>query len=272
MRTRIFALALPVLVLGIANMAIAQGMPASQPSILTIVREEVKAGRGSEHAKHEAGWPAAYEKANSPYYYLALVSMTGPSEAWYVSSYNSHAAMADSMKMEDKDPALSSELARLSRVDAEYINGVRVIQTSARTDLSQGDFPDLAKARFDQITIFRVRPGHESQFEEAAKAYGAAAKRASVNARYRVYEVVAGMPAPAYIIFSTVDDYAEFDQRMTAGQATMKALTADERATMQKFAAEALVNEETNRFRVDPLQSYVSEETRAKDPAFWSPK
>ncbi len=57
--------------------ALAQGLPKSQPKLLTIVREEVKVGRAAEHARHEAGWPAAYEKAKSPDYYLALSSITG---------------------------------------------------------------------------------------------------------------------------------------------------------------------------------------------------
>ena len=38
-----------------------------QPKMITIVREEVKIGRNAEHSKHEAGWPAAYEKAKAEY-------------------------------------------------------------------------------------------------------------------------------------------------------------------------------------------------------------
>ena len=68
-----------------AHLAFGQtGLPTSQPKLLTIVREEVKPGRAADHANHEAGWPAAFEKAMSPDYYLAMTSLTGPSEAWYV--------------------------------------------------------------------------------------------------------------------------------------------------------------------------------------------
>src|SRR6185436_7635458 len=55
----------------IPNVAIAQTLPTSQPNMITIVREEVKLGRDADHANVEAGWPAAYEKAKSPDYYLA---------------------------------------------------------------------------------------------------------------------------------------------------------------------------------------------------------
>ena len=128
--------------------AAAQTLPASQPNMITIVREEVKVGRDADHAKPEAGWPAAYEKAKSPDYYLAMTSMTGAPEAWYITAYASHAAIGDSLKREDGDAVLTAELARLRRADADMISSVRVLQARARTDLSYGAYPDLAKERF----------------------------------------------------------------------------------------------------------------------------
>src|ERR1043166_4933008 len=154
----------------------AQSLPTTQPKLISIVRETVKPGRSAEHAKHESGWPAAFEKAKSPYYYLAMTSLTGATEAWYVGSFENHAAIADSMKRESTDETLSKELDRLSLHDAEYISGISVVQARAMPEISIGNFPDLAKTRFFEITIMRLRPGHGSLFEEAAKAYGSAAK------------------------------------------------------------------------------------------------
>jgi hypothetical protein len=247
-------------------------MPTSQPALITIVREDVKLGMGADHARHEAGWPAAYEKAKSPDYYLAFVSMTGPSEAWYVVPFTSHAAIGEGMKREAADPVLSAELERLSRADAQFLNNVRVMQAVGRTDLSMGAFPDLAKIRFTEISWYRVRPGHEQEFEAAAKAYRAAAQRSAPSTSFRVYEIIAGVPGPTYLIFSSVQSYGEFDQMMAAGQATMAGVKPDEMDAFQKFFTEGLINYETHRFRVDPGQSYVSAEARATDPNFWMPK
>jgi hypothetical protein len=105
----------------------------TQPNLITIFQEDVKVGRGSEHAKHESGFPAAYEKAKSPYYYLAMTSVTGQSQAWYISPWESHAAIGDSMKREDSDPFLSAELARLGRRTLNCINSFRSLE-AARTD------------------------------------------------------------------------------------------------------------------------------------------
>ena len=263
---------LVALLVGCAGSLSAQALPTSQPALLTIVREDVKIGREADHAKFEAGWPAAYAKAKSPVFYLAFVSMTGPNEAWYIVPAASHAEMDDAMKREAGNAALSAELERLGRGDSEFITNRRVIQAAGRADLSMGAFPDLAKARFTEVTWIRVRPGREGDFETAAKAYRTAAQRSAPATSYRIYEVIAGVPGPTYLVFASVNSYGAFDQMMAGAQATMRGATADEASTLQKFFADGVINFETQRFRVDPAQSYVPAETRAADPAFWNPK
>lgn len=260
---RILALACgaPVVMSGQAT-----GLPTSQPSMVTIVREQVKVGRAAEHARIEAGWPAAYGRANSPDYYLAMTSMTGTPEAWYVIPTASHAAYAETMR---RDAPIQDELDRLSRADAEVLDGIRTIQAMARPDLSMGTFPDLTRQRFWEISIARVQPGHEAEFDAAAKAYGTAAQRSAPNAQYRIYQVIAGMPTPTYIIFSSVANYGDFDQMFADGMKTMQNATAAEQAALQKFSTDATLSWETNRLRLDPRQSYVSREVRTTDPAFW---
>jgi hypothetical protein len=263
---------LAVACLAYAASASAQGgLPTSQPNYLTIVREEVKLGRAADHERIEAGWPAAYEKASSPDYYVAYVSTTGRSEAWFVAPFDSHKALGDSLKRENDDAVLSAELKRLHKADADTLTNVTVIQAMARKDLSLGAFPDVAKTRFAEITIFRVRPGHERGFEGAAKAYGSAAKRSAPDTSYRVYEVLAGIPGPVYLVFSSTQSFGEFDRAMSDSMATMKGATEEERSTLEKFSKEGLVNVETQRFRIDPAMSYVPKEIRSSDP-FWAPK
>jgi hypothetical protein len=264
--------AVVILALAAVSQSFADGLPDKQPNLIHIWRESVKPGRAAEHAKNEAGYVAAYEKSKSPANYLGLVSDTGPDEAWYISAWESNASMGEDRKREDKDAALSAELTRLDRIDAEYVNSVKKVIARARPELSVGQFPDLAKARYFQITVYRIRPGHESQFEAAARAYGAAMKRGAPKGSGRVYQVVAGMPVPTFLVISSLEDYADFDQLAANAGAAWNAATPEEQATIGTFAKEAVLEEESNRFHVDPVQSYVSKETRAKDPEFWSPK
>lgn len=254
-----------------AGAAVAQPLPTTQPNFLQIYREEVKVGHGADHAKVEAGWPAAYEKAKNPYTYIALTSLTGPGEAWFVVPFQSQEAMGDALERDD-EPSLAASLDTLRKQDAEHVSGFRSILAMARKDLSRGAFPDTAKQRFYEVTIFRVRPGHSRGFEAAAKAYGAAAERGAPESSYRVYEVMAGMPSPTYLVFSSVTSYGGFDKAMAADQAAMKGATSEEMNALQKFSVEGLVNTETIRFRLDPRMSYVPAEVRAQDPQFWGRK
>jgi hypothetical protein len=259
------------LLLGSLHPALGQDLPTTQPKLLTIIREQVKIGRSAEHSKFEAAFSAAFQKAKSHEYYLAVTSMTGSNEAWYLIPHDSHAEVAETMKRWDKDPVLSAELDRLALADAEYISAAQTIEAVARPDLGVGTFPELSKARFFEISIFQIRPGCEMQFDDVAKAYAAATKRVAPKASYRAYQVLAGMSQPTFLFFSSVEDYAEFDQRLAEGPAIFKGANSDEMAAFQKFR-EVAERVESNRYRLDPVQSYVSKETREKDPDFWLPQ
>lgn len=248
---------------------LAQGMPTSQPGILNIFVESVKPGMDAAHAANEAGWPAAYAKANSPWNYLALSSMTGDAEVWFVSPYASFAAEGESMKETEAKPALGSELDRLWAADGQYLSGTRSFQAMARPDLSYGTFPDLAMVRFYDITMFRIRIGHEQSWEATAKLYMEQVKKFAPGMSYRIYQVSAGMPGGYYMIMSSVTDYAQYDNVMATDQAMFGKVSPKDMATLQQSMANDVQIVITNRFRVSPSMSYVSAETKAKAPDFW---
>jgi hypothetical protein len=271
MRKSVLSLTLLALVAGSAATALAQGMPTSQPKFLHIYREAVKIGRSADHSRWEAGWPAAFEKAKFPDNYIALEAVTGPTEVWYLSPYASQGAFGESMARQDADAALSAETERLSRGDAEFVSSVNAIEAVARPDLSHGTFPDLAMMRFWEISTFRVKPGHGDDFAAAAKAWASASARSAPAASWRTYQVVGGAPDGTYLIFSSYGSFADFDKAAAEGEATWKGLTFDERTALQKFDTDGAVSTMTNRYRLDPRQSYVPAATRQKDPAFWMP-
>jgi hypothetical protein len=270
MKKTALCLTLLALAAGSAAPALAQGIPTTQPKFVHIFREQIKPGRSGEHAKWEAGWPAAYEKAKSPYNYIALQSITGPSEVWYVTPLANQAAYGEMVASEDKDPALATELERLNKGDAEFRAEESALQAVARPDLSHGAFPAVGKLRYYEITTFRIRPGHESAFFAATKAYKAVMARSAPNASWRTYDVVAGAPGGTFLIFSSVGAFADFDRMMADSETAMKGATPEETDVLGKFMKESVLNASTNRYRLDPGQSYVNAETKAMDPAFWA--
>jgi hypothetical protein len=269
-KTRVSLTFLALAVGGVAT-ALAQGMPTTQPKFLHIVRESLKTGRTGEHAKWEAGWPAAFEKAKSKYNYLAIASMTGPQEAWFLEPFASQAAFGESLA-EENDPELGPELERLRKGDAEFVSDVTALQATAVPDLSHGAFPDISKVRFYEVTTFRLKPGHYEEWVAATKAYKSASARSAPDASWRTYEVVAGAPGGTYLVMSSAASFADFDKMASEGEATWKNMTPEESAVLNRFMKEGVINTVTQRFRVEPGMSYVDAATRAKDPAFWSAK
>ncbi|MDH4349931.1 MAG: hypothetical protein OEW56_02140 [Gemmatimonadota bacterium] len=271
MRSTIFRLTPAMLMLCGTGTALAQGLPASQPGFITIYREYVKTGRAAEHATIEAGWPAAFATANSPTTYLALTSMTGGSEVWFLVPSASYAAMEADSKRNAANPALTAELDRLSRADAETLDQVRTMLLRARPDLSMGAFPNLAKVRYYEVTTFRVRLGQQQAFEAASKTWMASATRNNPSAAYRTYELVAGGPTPTYMVFTSSESYAAFDPMMAMGDKIWAGMTTDELAVMQNAVA-GIANMQSDHFRVDATMSYVDKATKDQDPTFWLPK
>jgi len=271
MRKSSVSLTLLALVAGGGATAFAQGMPTTQPKFLHIVREQIKPGRAAAHAKWEAGWPEAFEKAKSPYHYIALQSITGAPEVLFVAPLANQAAYGEMTALES-GPALAAELERLGTGDEPFLSEQSAIQAVAMPELSHGAFPEVGKMRYYEITTFRVKPGHQDAWIAATKAYKAAAARSAPGATWRTYDVVAGAPGGTYLVFSSVGSFADFDKMMAEGEATMKGATPEEMDVLGKFMKDSVISVSTNRYRVDPGQSYVNAETRAKDAAFWAKK
>lgn len=264
--------AMTLVLLSVPGIGTAQSpVPTTQPSVLTIFREEVKYGHGAEHEMVEAGWPAAYARAKSPYTYIGLTTLTGASEAWFIVPFANWRAMGDEMKMEQNDPVLAAELARLSKADAEHVSSARSLHLVGRPDLSAGAFPNVGKQRFYEVTFMRVRPGHEAAFDEVAKLYAATFKKAAPAGSYRVYQVMAGMPGPTFAIFWSTESMAGFDEVLALDAALMKTFTPEQLGALQKFSRESLLNAESHRLAVNGRMSYVDDATAAQDPAFWRP-
>jgi len=251
---------------------VAQQLPSTQPQIIAIYRETLKLGHDAAHAKTEAAWPAAFARANSPDYYLAMASMTGPAEVWFVQPWDSYGTWGKSMARDEANAELTAALDRAWEADAEHLSDATTIEAMAVAELSQGDFPDLNRVRFWDISVWRTRPGFDQDFAQAVGAYKAIVSRTNASARWRTYRVTAGMPDGTFIMFSSVAAFGEFDAMMADGQKVMAAATPDEMAIFEKFFKEGMISAVSNKFQLDAGMSYVSAETKATDPAFWNKK
>lgn len=251
--------------------AYAQSTPA--PNILQIFREEVKVGHGAAHAKTEAGWPRAFTKANWPTHYVALTTVTGPSEAWFITGFESLAAWEKDTQATEATPALQAELDRLSAEDAQHINNGRTIVARYRADLSHRPGVNLPAMRYFSVTTVRVRPGRNADFEASRKISVEAHKAAGVMDNHSVFQVMSGMPIGTFLIITPMKSMAEIDAGpQVHGQTYQDAVGDEGRKKLSELATSGTISAETTYFRVSPGMSYPSPEYVAADPGFWKPK
>ena len=241
------------------------------PAYIQIFREQVKFGRVGAHVQTESGWPRAFGKAKIKNNYIALTSVYGPNEAWFVEGHESIAEIEAANKAVGAAPGLEAELDRLSQADAANVSGSDAILARFVADASNPGQVNLGEIRFWEVTIFRVRPGKEASFFEGAKLFQSVVQQAKVSAPWASFEVQAGIGGPTYLVFSPHKTLSELDQNTGAGAAIGKAMTVE---VMKQFGtiSENFISVQNIVFSVSPEMSYPTAEWVASDPAFWNKK
>jgi len=256
-----------------APLAAQETAPTPPPKILQIFREEVKPGHGPAHAKTEAGWPRAFAKAKWPTNYIAMTTITGPTEAWFVTGYESYEAWEKDTQNIEKNAVLQAELDALSGQDGDHLSGVRSVALTYREDLSHRPGVSIPLQRYLSVTIVRIRPGHNADFEDARKIVKAAHEKAGVKDNHSVWQVTSGMPNGTFLVMTPMRSLAEADAGpQVHGQAYRDAVGDEGRKKLSELAASGTISSETMIFAFAPKISYPSKEYIAADPDFWAPK
>ena len=261
------------LTLSIASGLLAQApAPPGPPRVLQIFREEVKPGKGPAHQKWETGWPRAFAKVNWPTHFLGMTSVSGPSEAWFLTGYESFAAWEKDRQNFDNNRTLKAEDDRLTAGDGEFLSASRSIVAAYREDLSSKVVIQLPKMRYFRVLTFRVRPGHDSDFEEAAKIIKAGYEKANVALPWASYQVSLGMPTPTYLVFLPMKSFDEIDASVARSKTMQEAYGEENQKKMTKLASDGYLTIDSNIFAFDPKMSYPAKEFIAADPEFWTTK
>ena len=250
----------------------ARGQAGPPPKVLSIFREEVKAGRGSAHEKVEAGYIRAFQRAKWPVYSLAMTAAVGGTDAWFMTAYDSFAAMDKDRQNFEKATQLIADFERLDIVDADFRTGQRSIVCVLNEELSFGGPFDVSQMRYFSVNTVRVRPGHDDEYREARRLLVEAQRKANPNGHSVLYAVAAGMPNGTYLVFTPRKSLAELDPNPTLAKAIQDALGEDNAKKRQKLLADAVISTETTIYAFSPRMSYVPKEWAKTGGEFWSPK
>ncbi|MGZ6972293.1 MAG: hypothetical protein ACXVID_11555, partial [Thermoanaerobaculia bacterium] len=207
-----------------------------------------------------------------PTHYIAMTTLTGASEAWFLAGYPSFAAWEKDRDETDKNKALTADLDRLFEKDAELLTNVRSLVAVLREDLSAGGPVDIAKMRYFRMLTFRVRPGHENDFQDAVKIVKGAYEKAKIEVPWAVYQISGGMPGPTFLIFIPMKSMSEIDTALTRAGAIREAEGPENEKALAKMASDGYATVESNIFAFSPAMSYPAKEFVSRDPEFWTPK
>jgi hypothetical protein len=254
--------------------ALGQAQEMKPPKVLQIFREEVKPGKTAAHEKVEAGWPRAFAAAKWQTHYIAMVSVTGPSEAWFFAGYDSLAAWEQDQRNMDKNAALTAEVNVLLEKDGELLSGGSGIIAQYQDELSyRANGLKIGEMRYFLVYTYRVKPGHDEDVVQLVKIVREAHEKANIPEHWAVYKVTAGMPEGTYLIFQPMKSLAEVDAvPETHGKAFADALGEEGKKKLRELTIDASQSAVSNIFAFNPKMSYVSAEMAAADPDFWTPK
>jgi hypothetical protein len=265
---------LSVVVAGI-GVAVAQDSASMKPpAVIQINREWLKPGKGGAmHDKSEAAFVTLMNKGKLQGHYIALNSMTGKSRALYITRYPSFEAWENDNKTFDRNAALAADLDRAIATDGEMLEGVDSAVLTYSEELSFHPRPDFSHARYYEITVFRVRLGHDKEWHELTKMYKDALEKAGMEEHWGMYQMMYGGEGGTYLGLTHRDSLAEIDKSMANGKKFVEAAGGEEAAAkLDQLFGQAVESVRTELFSINPKQSYVDEATINADPDFWKPK
>jgi len=271
MRRRI-SMSAPLL-LGIATFATAQStMPAGPtppPPILQRFRELVKVGKGDAHEVNERAWSAAYAKSKLPLYSIAMTSMTGTNDAWWMSAWSSFKEYDDANVAMAKNKELTESISQYSAKDAEYVTDAVGSLWALRQDMSYRDTVAWSSMHAYQMITVRARPGHNDDVKRIAEKIRATHQAAGTSAHWAMYQGMMGVPDGTFLVIIPLKSVADIDVGMKEDAQFGKALGEAGGKELDKLSSDGVISTETNLYAVNAKMSYVSNDWRVADADFW---
>src|SRR5260370_12316798 len=134
---------------------------------------------------------------------MALVSLTGPSQAWFLEAHASFASIGQAEAFVGQNAAVKTQFETLDSQDAEYRSSSRSWIAVYHPEMSfhaKELMDTLPKARYFNVILFRIRQDHGAEWVDLAKTAIAALQKAVSDQPVVTYQVVSGSPNTTSIL------------------------------------------------------------------------
>jgi hypothetical protein len=259
-----------VLFAGVSMLAAQETTPP--PKVLSITREYLKPGKGgAAHERAEGAFIQAMTRAKWPTHYFALTAVTGRPRVLFLTGYESFEAWEKDVLGEQKNSALSSALDRASVTDGELLSDYDSTALVYSEDYSLRGPVDIAHMRYFEISLYRVRPGHDADWGNIVKMVKAAYEKVP-EAHWAAYHAEYGQEGNTYVIFTPLKSASEIDQSFAQDKQFMTNMGEDGMKKFGELMSSSIEFSQHNLFVINPSMSYPPEKWIQTDPDFWKPK
>ncbi len=196
---------------------------------------------------------------------IGMSSIAGFSETWLVELHDSFASL------EDLDKTLGALAPNSSTATPDVLlSPSRTLIGLYRPGLSYR--PDqaaqsIAKMRYFDVVIYRVRPGTEADLGKLLRARQFGLDSINLDRPDVVYQIVSGEPDGTFIALTPLPSLRVMDD----GRPATPVYAEGEQAAARKATADMDLSREHLWFRIDPRISYVSDSFASADAGFWHP-
>jgi hypothetical protein len=244
------------------------------PKVLVVQREFVKPGKsGAPHMKTESAFVQAMTAAKWPTHYLGMDSMTGPSRSLFLVGYDSFAAWEKDNLATQKNATLWAAIDRALVADGELLSSYDASALAYREDLSLRPNQNYAQMRYFEIIRFKVRQGHDKDWDALVKMYMDAYGKATPAVHWATYQSVDGADnGGVYVVFNGLKSLSEVDAGFGDSKKFEAELGEDGMKKLADLTAACVEDVQTNLFSFNPSLSYSSDDWVKADPGFWKTK
>lgn len=202
---------------------------------------------------------------------IGMTALTGTADTWFVEAQTSFTSI------ERLDRALQSSGTVRGEEACPISGGDDVVPPSGswiaayRPDLSYRPseaVQSLPKARYFQMSFFRVRPDAESDLATLLKARKVTLDSINMDRPDLAYKVISGAPSGLYFLLTPLASLETLDEVL----ASVPTYAGDVAKEVRQIGAADNIARESRLLRVNPELSYVSDDFTGVDPEFWKPR
>jgi hypothetical protein len=189
-------------------------------------------------------------QANCPNPYLALTSLTGPDEAWWINGFDSIETLERVRQEYASNARIAQQLGAVAEQKADLV--FPSVNLLARFHPEMSSYTTQIAPRLFLISVVEVRPGHVAAFRDIRTRLKQVLERA--GRPQWVYQVTSGTKDVTFLIITPAHTMQEIQttpqQPDDAGNDT-------------------IVSSETRLYAVSPSMSMPAQSWVEADPDFW---